>query len=84
MTEQCNYQKKPRLLRNIITAFWSLLGALFFTFIVYSLNIFTGQFVTAKEIKPLEKNIQAINIHYIYIKNKLDSIEKEIRNIKNQ
>ena len=76
--KECKYTEKTEERSHLSTAIWSLAGALAFSFILYSITIYNSQFVTARELKPLEKSIIEGNIRFGHIQKKLDKMDKDI------
>lgn len=60
----------------------TVLAAMICTFILYALALYNSQFVTAKELKPLEKSMIEYTIHLKHINDNLTDIKAEIKTLK--
>lgn len=78
----CQYKEPSKLTKRIITGLWTLMGALFFSIIVYFVGLYNSQFVTADELKPLEQSVIESNLKFKHIDEKLNDIKSDLKTLK--
>lgn len=81
-TNNCQYKEPSKLTKRLTTGLWSLLGALVFTVILYSIGLYNSQFVTAVELKPLERSVIESNLKFKHIDEKLNDIKTDLKTLK--